>query len=90
MPRTSNALTSNAQDRGPEHQERESRNKTLKITSRNEDQNAQETPKNNGQHALNSRSPLVIQGIYDSIRPWVRRGKSMANQTGIVPDIYPY
>jgi hypothetical protein len=27
--------------------------------TRIQDQNAQETPKNNGQHALNSRSPLV-------------------------------
>jgi hypothetical protein len=60
--------TSNSQDYlvtprtripGQERQGRESRNKTLKITSGNEDQNAQETPKNNGQHALNSRSPLV-------------------------------
>ena len=55
---TSNALTSNAPTSNV--QERESRNKTLKKTSRNEDQNARETRKSNGQHALNSRSPLVV------------------------------
>ena len=71
QPKTSSTTTSNAPTSNI--QEREPRNKTLKKTSRNEDQHAQETPKtriqergsrnktpkNEGQHALNSRSPLV-------------------------------
>jgi hypothetical protein len=58
---TRNALTSNAQDPN-----------TRNENARNEDRNAQETPKNNGQHALNSRSPLVKDQSLnaDSFQNW--------------------
>jgi hypothetical protein len=62
---TSNALTSNAQDPntrnekpGTRSQERESRNKTLKITSRNEDQNAQDS--GNAQKQRPARPELAL------------------------------